>query len=134
LNQSDHLHLQGFLPDQHDSVFAEPWQAQAFAITVVLNQKGVFSWQEWAEVLAAEVRNNAHLDDDVHYYQLWLSALENLMVQKGLVSVAECQQRARAWHRAAMATPHGEPIELSRGSQGPETSPGTSKKASGSNL
>ncbi|RUW45405.1 nitrile hydratase accessory protein, partial [Mesorhizobium sp. M1A.F.Ca.ET.072.01.1.1] len=30
-----------------DPVFAEPWQAEAFAITVALHDSGLFSWSEW---------------------------------------------------------------------------------------
>ena len=36
-------------------VFAEPWQAQAFAMTLQLHQRGLFSWPEWAAALAARI-------------------------------------------------------------------------------
>ena len=36
-------------------VFREPWEAQAFAMTVALYRRGLFSWPEWAAALAAEI-------------------------------------------------------------------------------
>jgi Nitrile hydratase beta subunit, N-terminal len=29
-------------------VFEAPWQANAFAMTLALHQRGVFTWTEWA--------------------------------------------------------------------------------------
>ena len=31
-----------------EPVFAEPWQAQAFALAVRLSADGHFTWKEWA--------------------------------------------------------------------------------------
>ena len=36
-------------------VFREPWEAQAFAITVLLHQQGVFTWPEWSRELSAQI-------------------------------------------------------------------------------
>jgi hypothetical protein len=41
--------------DEDGPVFAEPWQAQAFAIAVRLSAQGHFTWKEWAAALAAEL-------------------------------------------------------------------------------
>ena len=43
----------------HDTggpVFAEPWQAQAFALAVKLSEQGHFTWKEWAAALAEELK------------------------------------------------------------------------------
>lgn len=37
-------------------VFAEPWQAHAFAMTLQLHEKGVFTWPEWAAALTHEIQ------------------------------------------------------------------------------
>ena len=37
-------------------VFREPWEAQAFAMTLALHARGLFTWPEWAAALAAEIR------------------------------------------------------------------------------
>lgn len=62
-------------------VFAEPWQAQAFALTVHLHQSGVFTWAEWAQALAAQLAGVE--DDGTHYYEHWLAALEGLVAERG---------------------------------------------------
>lgn len=100
------------LPKDADGpVFAEPWEAQAFAMAVKLNEAGVFQWDEWAETLGAELK--AHPERP--YYESWLAALENLVEAKGVMTEAERLSRVEAWDRAARATPHGQPVSLSRG-------------------
>jgi len=34
--------------DADGPVFREPWEAQAFAMTLALYERGVFTWPEWA--------------------------------------------------------------------------------------
>ncbi|MEM7425447.1 MAG: nitrile hydratase accessory protein [Pseudomonadota bacterium] len=93
-------------------VFSEPWEAQAFAMTLALHQAGKFTWPEWAEALSAELKA-AGTDQDGHdYYRHWLRALERLSADKGLTSEPELTKRRKAWDRAARATRHGEPIVL----------------------
>ena len=96
-------------------VFAEPWQAQAFAITLQLHQRGLFSWPEWAAALsariaAAQAAGDADLGDS--YYRHWLAALEDLVAAKGATDAAELARCAQAWDHAADRTPHGQPIVL----------------------
>ena len=97
--------------DLDDSVFNEPWQAQAFAMVVKLHEQGAFTWSEWAETLGAEIKSSG-----APYYEHWLSALEKIVEAKGLMSHSERLNRVDAWDRAAHATPHGQPIELNRSS------------------
>ena len=66
-------------------VFAEPWQAQAFAMTVALHAKGLFTWPEWAAALTARLRSvnaSGGLDDGSNYYLHWLDTLEGLVLDK----------------------------------------------------
>jgi nitrile hydratase accessory protein len=97
--------------DVDGPVFAEPWEAQAFAMAVKLNEAGIFAWNEWAETLGSELK--AHPARP--YYESWLAALERLVLAKGVLTEQERLARVDAWDRAARATPHGQPIELSRG-------------------
>lgn len=100
------------LPKDADGpVFAEPWEAQAFAMAVALNEAGVFGWGEWAETLGAELKAAPHRP----YYESWLAALEKLVEAKGVMTGPERLARVDQWDRAAKATPHGAPILLSRG-------------------
>ena len=48
------------------------------------------------------------------YYQQWLAALEHLAIAKGLSEAGELALRVHAWREAYLATPHGQPVELSR--------------------
>ena len=92
--------------------FEEPWQAQAFAMTLVLHDKGLFSWPEWAEALSAEVKRSDAAEDGNDYYLHWLTALEKLLAGKAIAAKTEVDALAGAWERAAHATPHGKPILL----------------------
>ncbi|MFO1415025.1 MAG: nitrile hydratase accessory protein [Burkholderiales bacterium] len=112
-------HAPGALPgqprDDNGPVFREPWEAQAFAMTLTLHERGLFTWPEWAEALAAQIgaaqaAGDADLGDT--YYRHWPAALEALIASKGVASGAELDRCRRAWHRAAERTPHGQPIEL----------------------
>jgi nitrile hydratase accessory protein len=108
LKITDSAHLP---KDQDGPVFAAPWEAQAFAMAVKLNEAGVFQWGEWAETLGAELK--AHPDRP--YYESWLAALEILVEAKGVMTDDERRARVEDWERAAKATPHGQPIVLNRG-------------------
>jgi nitrile hydratase accessory protein len=107
--------LPGLPRDADGPVFAEPWEAQAFALAVALHERGVFSWSEWAAALAEEIhRAQATGDPDTGetYYRHWLAALERLVSEKGVADAATLARYADAWGRAADRTPHGTPIEL----------------------
>jgi nitrile hydratase accessory protein len=101
--------------DDDGPVFREPWEAQAFAIVVALNARGLFTWSEWAAALGAEIkRAQAAGDPDLGttYYSHWLAALERLVAQKGVASADVLGRYRDAWDHAADRTPHGSPIEL----------------------
>ena len=99
-------------------VFAAPWEAQAFAMAVRLHEAGHFTWTEWAERLAAEIKRAQAAGDPDRgdtYYHHWLATLEGLVADKGLVGRDALRRRKLEWDAAARATPHGKPIELHRG-------------------
>jgi nitrile hydratase accessory protein len=101
--------------DEGGPVFAEPWQAQAFALAVKLSEQGHFTWKEWAASLAEELQAAARRgepDDGSRYYEHWLAALERLVTAKGLTDQDALVARKEAWAAAYRATPHGTPIEL----------------------
>ncbi len=109
--------LSGLITEDDEPVFAEPWQAQAFAMTVKLHEKGLFTWPEWADVLGREIAAAGPDDAAENYYLRWLAALEKITQQKGALNEAERLDRKDAWDRAAKATPHGKPIELGAGTR-----------------
>jgi len=111
----------GMPRDADGPVFGAPWQAQAFAMTLALHEKGLFSWSEWAETLATQIQAaQAAGDPDAGdtYYRHWLAALETLVARKGASSHDELARYRKAWDHAADRTPHGQAIELRPGDFG----------------
>jgi nitrile hydratase accessory protein len=108
LNQPDPALLPNLPRDQDGPVFAEPWQAQAFALAVKLSEQGYFTWKEWSAALAEEVKT----EPSRAYYEQWLAALERLVTAKGLTDPAALLDRKQAWAEAYRHTPHGKPVEL----------------------
>jgi nitrile hydratase accessory protein len=100
---------------ENDPVFREPWEAQAFAIATALRQQELFTADEWANTLGAEIRQaQAHGDPDTGetYYRHWLAALERIITEKGLTTTTALGRYRDAWDHAARRTPHGDPIVL----------------------
>ena len=99
-------------------VFAEPWEAQAFAMAVALHERGLFTWNEWTAVLGNEIkRAQAGGDPDTGetYYWHWLAALERIVAEKGITDTETLARYRDAWDHAADRTPHGMPIVLQPG-------------------
>jgi nitrile hydratase accessory protein len=106
----------GIPHDDRGPVFGAPWEAQAFAMTLALEEQGVFSWEDWAGALGDEIRlAQAAGDPDLGdtYFAHWLRALERLVADKQLTSADALARCHDAWARAAERTPHGSPVELS---------------------
>ncbi|MET0569582.1 MAG: nitrile hydratase accessory protein [Hyphomicrobiaceae bacterium] len=101
--------------DAEGPVFQEPWQAQAFAMAVALQSRGVFAWSDWADMLGEEIRKAQDAGDPdtgATYYRHWLATLERMVAAKGLTNPETLARTYDAWDRAADRTPHGTPIEL----------------------
>ena len=101
--------------DAEGPVFGAPWQAQAFAMTLALYERGLFTWPEWAQALSARVRTEPQLEGEDAgnaYYRQWLGALEDMVAARGAASARELERCRQAWDHAADRTPHGQPIDL----------------------
>jgi nitrile hydratase accessory protein len=103
--------LQGLPRDEAGPVFAEPWQAQAFALAVQLHAEGAFTWPQWAAALSRELATDP-ADDGSRYYHHWVAALERLSAERALAAPADLAARKAAWAEAYRRTPHGKPVEL----------------------
>ena len=104
--------------DEDGPIFAEPWQAEAFALAVRLSAQGHFTWQEWAATLADELKaaaSRGEPDDGSRYYHCWVTALERLVIAKRLFDPATLLERKQAWAEAYRRTPHGKLVELESG-------------------
>jgi len=105
----------GIPHDTDGPVFREPWEAQAFAMTLALHERGRFTWPEWAAALAAEIKRAQGAGDPdtgENYYSHWLAALEKLVAEKGIATHDTLHRTRDAWGHACDRTPHGQPIVL----------------------
>jgi nitrile hydratase accessory protein len=96
-------------------VFRAPWEAEAFALALALNARGVFTWTEWAATLGDEIKKAQAADDPdtgETYYHHWLATLERIVAAKGLTDAHALSRTIHAWRSACARTPHGAPIEL----------------------
>jgi nitrile hydratase accessory protein len=101
--------------DDDGPVFRAPWEAEAFALAVSLNARGLFTWKEWAAMLGEEIKKaQAAGDPDTGetYYHHWLATLERIVAAKGLADRGALARTRDAWQRACARTPHGTPIAL----------------------
>ena len=104
-----------FPRDEEGPVFAEPWQAQAFAIVVQLSAVGHFTWTEWTSALGEQLQaatKRGEPEDGSRYFEYWVAALENLVADKKLTDLTALTERKEAWIDAYLNTPHGQPVEL----------------------
>lgn len=95
-----------------EAPFEEPWQAQAFALVVALNEAGLLGWADWANALSQRLHEPGAEADGFDYYARWLKALEDVLAAREIAAPADVERLAAAWKRAAWATPHGKPILL----------------------
>ena len=106
----------GLPRDEGGPVFHEPWEAQAFAMTLALYRRGLFTWPEWAAALGAEIKRAQEAGDpDTRRHLLPALARRRWNGWSPRRAIADPASLARyrdAWDRAADRTPHGMPIEL----------------------
>ena len=96
-------------------MFAEPWQAQAFAMAVQLSADGHFTWTEWTAALGEQLQaavKRGEPDDGSRYFEHWITALEQLATDKKLTDLTALSERKEAWADSYRHTPHGQPVEL----------------------
>jgi len=80
-------------------VFSEPWESRAFGMALTLYEAGAFTWPDFQAALVARIaawEAAAGQDEPWNYYQLWLAALEDVLVGLRAVSADEVTARARA--------------------------------------
>jgi nitrile hydratase accessory protein len=108
------------MPPDPSRVFREPWEAQVFALATALQDRGLFTGEEWARTLGDAIARDSESarDDGTSYYRHWLAALEHILIEKGVADAPTLASLKDAWDRAARATPHGQPIVLGASDHG----------------
>ena len=119
LPDSSEQQFQAFLPesltDDGEPVFTEPWQAQVFAMTVSLFERGLFSWSEWTQAFSSKraARGTAGEEpENSLYYHDWLAALETLVSERAGIEPSALANLRDRWELAYRSTPHGEKVAL----------------------
>ena len=74
-------------------VFEEPWEGRAFGIAVALNNQRVYPWRDFREHLVTQISSDESSGIPGRYYDQWLRAMEALLLEQGLVSSDELEQR-----------------------------------------
>jgi nitrile hydratase accessory protein len=113
-------------PGEDAPTFDAPWQARAFALAVTLTEEhagDTLTWQEFQTGLVREV--NADREDaepETVYYRQWLTALERLLVQRGVLDpgdlaarVEEFEDGDRDGHEFVEGDPHAHADRLPDG-------------------
>ncbi|WP_299895991.1 nitrile hydratase accessory protein [uncultured Ruegeria sp.] len=98
-----------------DPVFAEPWHAQVFAVTVALNEAGRFEWPDWATRFSNTLKRHGlsrELDGGDDYFKAWLETLEGLLAEQGTATQQDVKELCQFWEEAYLTTPHGQPVHL----------------------
>ena len=98
-------------------VFTEPWEAHAFAIAIKLSEKGIFEWSVWTDALTKEIKmaeEQGLPDFGNTYYKFWLSALENVLLDKNILKKSDIKSRIEQWRSAYESTPHGKPVKRAK--------------------
>ncbi len=95
-----------------EPVFERPWHAQLFALTVTLNERGHFSWAQWAERFGSTLKMHGlvqSLNGGDDYFLAWLDALESFLYGRGLAQAGEVDALKAVLTEAYLSTPHGTP-------------------------
>jgi nitrile hydratase accessory protein len=76
--------------------FANAWERQAFGVALALSKGGHFDWEDFRQRLIAAIGEweDTHALDDSSwsYYERWLTALERVVVEAGVVTPEELER------------------------------------------
>lgn len=113
----------------------EAWQAHLFAMTVNLNERGLFSWATWGEYFGTalkmeQVEHGLPTQEspaesgqvNLHYFLAWQAALEQLLADLEIALPLDIGMRAQAqgcYPRVARAPMVFRALAQSPGSAGP---------------
>lgn len=98
-----------------EPAFEAPWHAHLFALTVHLNEAGLFAWPDWAARFGATLKKHGltkNLNGGDDYFAAWLETLEALLKDQGHAEADALQAVRNQWEAAYLATPHGKPVTL----------------------
>ena len=77
-------------------VFNQPWEGRAFGLAAALTEGGVYDWADFRDKLVEVTAADETHREQTDYYQRWFRALEQLALDRGLVTSAELDARTEA--------------------------------------
>jgi len=78
-------------------VFEAPWEGRIFGLAVALNDRRMYQWDDFRTRLIEEIAAGEASGDESSYYERWLAAFEKLLLDRGLVTPAELDERTAAY-------------------------------------
>lgn len=87
-------------------VFDAPWEARAFAIAIALVDDRRYQWVDFRAGLIDEIaaweQANGVAGEGWSYYERWLASLERIVIERGLVTDSELNEKASELETAAL--------------------------------
>lgn len=78
-------------------VFDEPWHTRAFGMAVALASKDLVEWERFRSSLIERIGDwERSPSREWSYYERWLDALQNVLVERGILDERELELRAKA--------------------------------------
>ena len=95
--------------------FTSPWQAELFAIAILLCDAGHLNRAELSDAVeraisSASPANSRTAEDEC--FTAALRTLESAMADRGIAIGREIDSAQGEWREAYLATPHGAPVRL----------------------
>ncbi|WP_331235959.1 nitrile hydratase accessory protein [Natronorarus salvus] len=87
---------EGLPTDGEEPVFDSPWQARAFALAVATTDTSPLDWHTFQAELVAAIDDGIGEDGEgieEVYYRQWLTAIETLLVDRGVVDAGALADR-----------------------------------------
>ncbi len=78
-------------------VFHAAWEGRAFGMAVTLHEQQTFVWDEFRDRLIGQIAAAGAQGEPEVYYERWLAALELLLLDKGLVTRDELDERTEEY-------------------------------------
>jgi nitrile hydratase accessory protein len=100
----DQEFVAGLTEGEGRAAFTQPWELRAFAVAVAAHEAGQYQWPEFQRSLVESIRrweNEPHDPQDWSYYEHWLTALEAVLAEHGLLGEDDLDDRTKA----ILATP-----------------------------
>ena len=78
-------------------VFDAPWHGRVFGMAAALEERHVYTWDEFRERLIDRIAEAERGQDPFDYYACWLAAFEDILAKKGMALDPEISERTNEY-------------------------------------